>query len=319
MSKLVGDFQKPIRFVPLYKDYVWGGRAFENVFGRKIPKGVVAESWEIVDRDEAQSIVAEGKYKGLTIRELFQKHGKEILSENWKPEQKFPLLVKWLDANARLSLQVHPPEKVAKELGGEPKTECWYVKDAKSNAGVYAGLKKDVTRQQFEAALEINQSKMNQPDDLEALAHRISTQKDDFISIPSGRLHAIDAGNLILEIQQNSNTTYRVYDWGRPRELHVKESLKSIDFNDLEPQISPRTQEKEALLVKNSVFTVRRYFLGAGEAFAIFPSKTAQILSIVDGNLNDYKTGENLLIPRGQSASITAKSSATILVTSDFL
>jgi mannose-6-phosphate isomerase len=149
------------------------------------------------------------------------------------------LLVKLLDCRERLSLQVHPPASVAAKLGGEPKTEMWYILDAAPDAHLIAGLRRGVTREMFQAAIQSPNSK------IEDFVHRFPVRAGDSVFIPSGRVHAIDAGLVIVEIQQNSDTTYRVYDWGRvgldgrARPLHIAESLASIDFNDFEPSPTP--------------------------------------------------------------------------------
>jgi mannose-6-phosphate isomerase len=221
-------------FTPLYMERVWGGRGLELKLGRKLPEGkVIGESWELVDREGEQSIVAEGTHKGKTIRELLEGGAADILGPGREGSQPFPILIKWLDCQDRLSLQVHPPAAIAPILGGEPKTENWYIADCDEDASLIVGLKQGVTREQFTQALEDNK--------VAACVHRFPVKPGDSILVESGRIHAIDAGNLILEIQQNSDTTYRVYDWGRvgldgaPRQLHLEESLQSIDFNDYEP------------------------------------------------------------------------------------
>jgi len=210
----------PLHFRPLYQERVWGGRNFESKLGRTLPENkVIGESWEVVDRSEAQSVVAEGPHAGKSLRELIREDPVAIMGEGWDPERPFPILVKWLDCQERLSLQVHPPADVAPRLGGEPKTENWYVADATEGAGLIVGLRRGVTREAFEKAIHDST--------LESLVHRFPVSAGDSILVQSGRLHAIDAGNLILEIQQNSDTTYRVYDWGRvgldgtPRQLHI--------------------------------------------------------------------------------------------------
>src|SRR5208283_4935377 len=150
-------------------------------------------------------------------------------------ENRFPLLCKILDAREKLSLQVHPPASRAAELGGDPKTEMWYIADAAPDAELYAGFKRGVTRAQFEKKIRTG--------DVAGCFHRIKVRKGDAMFLPSGRVHAIGAGLVIFEIQQNSDTTYRVFDWnrtgldGQSRELHVAQSIASIDFNDFEPAL----------------------------------------------------------------------------------
>jgi len=216
-----------LQFQPIYQERVWGGRRLESYLGRELPSGPpIGESWEIVDRPEAQSVVKGGAYNGTTIRKIMERHGAEVMGPNWPAARPFPILVKWLDCSERLSLQVHPPKSVAASLHGEPKTENWYVAHSTPGASLFVGLKKGVTREVFAKALAGGTA--------EDCVNRVPVAAGDSILVQSGQVHAIDAGNLILEIQQNSDTTYRLHDWGRvgldgkPRKLHVEESLASI-------------------------------------------------------------------------------------------
>jgi mannose-6-phosphate isomerase len=237
----------PLRFRPILVERVWGGQTLAR-YGKSVPTGKrIGESWEISDRDDAQSIVINGPLAGQSLRQLIAKFGYEAIVgrvtsrgavSDDAPDNRFPLLIKLLDARERLSLQVHPPATVAGTLGGEPKTEMWYTMDADPGAFLIAGLKRDVTRQQFESALTSSPSSLiPHPSSLPSLVHQFPVKTGDAIFVPSGRLHAIGDGLVIAEIQQNSDTTYRVYDWGRPRPLHIAESLASINFNDREPSL----------------------------------------------------------------------------------
>ena len=198
----------------------------------------VGESWEVVDREDAQSVVHGGPLRGTTLHDLWTSRREEIFGPDYKTHTaaRFPMLIKLLDARERLSVQVHPPVHMSQALGGEPKTEMWYFADALPGASIYAGLKRDVTRQQFETLLREGR--------VEEALHVIPVERGDSIFIPSGRLHAIGEGNVIVEVQQNSDTTYRVFDWNRtgldgvPRKLHIEESMESIDFNDFEPAVN---------------------------------------------------------------------------------
>jgi len=143
----------PLTFEPIFMERMWGGRRFETKFGKKLPPKIrIGESWEIVDRPEAQSVVRDGPLRGKTLHELWTQHRQELFG-GVADSARFPLLIKLLDANQKLSLQVHPTEKVAAKLGGEPKTESWYVAAADPDAGLFVGLKEAMTRAQFEAAL----------------------------------------------------------------------------------------------------------------------------------------------------------------------
>ncbi|MEC7230873.1 MAG: class I mannose-6-phosphate isomerase, partial [Verrucomicrobiota bacterium] len=236
--------------------------------------------------------------------------------------QPFPILIKWLDCQDRLSLQVHPPAAIAPMLGGEPKTENWYIADCDDDASLIVGLKQGVTREQFTQALEENK--------VAACVHRFPVKPGDSILVESGRVHAIDAGNLILEIQQNSDTTYRVYDWGRvgldgaPRQLHVEQSLQSIDFEDFEPRLLKIVPGAQTL-ANCKEFRIRRFELKPGdEALELPAGESARLIHILSGALTDVTSG--LRLTRGgnylqayvTAASLRAEEPATLLLTDRF-
>jgi len=311
-----------LRFQPLYQERVWGGRALDSSLGRALPAGgPIGESWEIVDRPEAQSIVRGGPYAGRTLRELILAEGRALLGPDYPVEKPFPVLIKWLDCQERLSLQVHPPKSVAAELKGEPKTENWYIAEAVPGARLIVGLRRGVTRALFEKALQDNT--------LEDCIHSFPVEAGDSIFVESGRLHAIDAGNLILEIQQNSDTTYRVYDWGRmgldgkPRQMHVSQSLKSIQWDDFEP--APlKGSRQNAVIARCAEFSIRRVVLRAGETLAFEANEQPRLLSVASGALNtDAGTeslvkGDNVLLPYACAFRFKATQETTLLVTEDF-
>jgi mannose-6-phosphate isomerase len=253
--------EQPLVFEPLFMERVWGGRRLEQIYGKKLPPGArIGESWEIVDREEAQSVVHDGPLRGETLHELWIHHREAIFGKGWDGQERFPLLVKMLDAQERLSLQVHPPASMAGVLGGEPKSEMWYLAHAEAGADLYAGLNAPVERADFERALHEGRAA--------ELIHRLPVETGDAIAIPSGRIHAIGAGCLIVEIQQNSDTTYRVFDWnrlgldGNPRRLHIEESLQSTDFADIRPELQPYV-EGSGTLVDCPHFRVEKWALGA--------------------------------------------------------
>ena len=244
----------PYKFVPTLVERVWGGNSLLR-YGKPIPTGKrIGESWEISDRDDVQSVVMNGSDAAKTLRQQIEAHGVDLLGTNVvKPDQtrrgkkasqslRFPLLVKLLDARERLSLQVHPPPEAVRKLGGEPKTEMWYVLEADKDAHLIAGLNRGVTRDKFVTALQAQSASQQSPIPIEDCIYRFPVSRGDAFFVPSGRMHAIDAGVVLVEIQQSSDTTYRVYDWGRvgldgkPRPLHVQESLACIDFRDIEPE-----------------------------------------------------------------------------------
>lgn len=307
-----------LKFTPIYQERVWGGRGLEEILGRQLPGDTsIGESWELVDRPEADSLLTDSTESLGTLR---REQAADLMGPGWSPNEPFPILVKWLDCQERLSLQVHPPASVAGELGGEPKTENWYIVKAEPGAALLAGLKPGVTEVGFREALEAEQ--------LENLVCRLPSKAGDSLFVPSGRLHAIDAGNLILEIQQNSDTTYRVYDWGRvgldgqPRELHVQESMRSIAFEDTEPELL-HPGGKESLLADCEAFRIRRLELEAGEEFRFPSGVEPSILSLVEGALvaDDGGTasrGENLILPYVGDSTWIASRRTVVLVTDHF-
>ena len=305
------------QFKPIYQERVWGGRTLATFLGRQLPgTAPIGESWEIVDRPEAQSVVAGGQEAGKTLRGLLETRSEEIMGPRWPRARPFPILVKWLDCRDRLSVQVHPPARIAQSLGGEPKTENWYFAHTDAGAAVYAGLRAGVTRESFERAIAAGT--------VEQCLDRLAVRAGDSLLIHSGTMHAIDAGNVILEIQQNSDTTYRVYDWGRmgldgkPRTLPVRESLESMSANTA-PAL--RLLHGGSLLVQCPEFTFRRQELRAGEQLDFVRGEQARILSVAGGELEGGGTlrlGDNVLLPLAGEFSFTAKTAAIVLVTENF-
>lgn len=295
---------------------VWGGRELETVFGRTLPDAVTpfGESWEIVDRDPEQSVVNGGPFDGKTLHELWTGHREEVFGTALPESERFPILIKILDARDDLSIQVHPPVAKADELGGEPKTEMWFIADAAPDAKLYVGLKKGVSRADFEDAITNGT--------VESCVHAIHPQAGESIFIPSGRLHAIGAGLLIHEIQQNSDTTYRVFDWnrvgldGKPRALHVGESLASIDFDDFEPDMD---KPQGDLLAECEYFKTSRKTLAAGETLGNPLPDRFSILGVVEGTLTSddgrsFSKGDFLLLPKGTTALIAGEASVVLQV-----
>lgn len=235
---------------------IWGGRRLESLYGKRLPSGTpIGESWELVDRPEAQSVVDVGPWRGRTLHDLWVSERQQVFG-TIDDASRFPLLIKLLDAQEKLSVQVHPPASAAAEMGGEPKTEFWYIAEAAPAAELYVGLTPESSRAAFEAAI-VN-------GDAHEHLHRLQVSAGDAMFLPSGRVHAIGAGNVIVEIQQNSDTTYRVFDWnrtdssGNPRQLHVEESLRAIDFNDRAPKL---VKQKGESLVQDSLFHIEKWGL----------------------------------------------------------
>jgi mannose-6-phosphate isomerase len=284
----------PLTFEPIFQERIWGGQKLAQVFGKDLPAGKhIGESWEIVDRPEAQSVVRDGSFRGTTLHELWTKHRQEIFG-NVPDAFRFPLLIKLLDAQEKLSLQVHPPEQIAVKLGGEPKTEFWYVAAAKPGAELFVGFSDQLSRQQFENALQQGSAADH--------VHKIPVKSGDAMFLPAGRFHAVGAGNLLLEIQQNSDTTYRVFDWnrlderGKPRTLHVEKALASIDFNDVQPEL---IEAKGELLVRHELFEIQKWNLDSQRE--LVPDGQFAIACCLTGKLHcgriDSSPGEFFLLP----------------------
>jgi mannose-6-phosphate isomerase len=313
----------PVRFQPLYQARVWGGRALGEVFARALPGAEpIGESWEIVDRPEAQSIVSNGPLSGMTLREALRLRCTDWIGPDWPVTRPFPLLVKWLDCRERLSLQVHPPAEIAPAMHGEPKTENWYLADAKGESGLILGLRPGVTRDRFGAAIEDNT--------LEQCVNRYQVKAGDSVLVRSGTVHAIDAGCLILEIQQNSDTTYRVYDWGRmgldgkPRRLHVAESMKSILFDEPPPPIV-RSADVPAVIADCAEFRIRRVPVKTGATLSFIAGEQCRLFSVVCGRLRvrgldatPFVAGDNALLPFAGAFTFEAAEDSLVLVTENF-
>jgi mannose-6-phosphate isomerase len=316
----------PLTFHPIFKERVWGGREMERLYGKKLPSGTpIGESWEISDRPGDVSVIAHGPLAGKNLRWLMENHRAELLGDA-KPanENRFPLLCKILDAREKLSLQVHPPAHKAPELGGEPKTEMWFIADAAPGAELFVGLKRGVTRAEFEKKIKTGE--------VAECFHHVPARAGDAMFLPSGRVHAIGAGLVIFEIQQNSDTTYRVFDWnrvgldGKPRELHIAQSLASIDFNDFEPAPVQGKFTREAPiqkrpLVRDPLFNVEAWQMKAGAGVSLKP-RTLQIVAELNGQLEiksgptviNLSAGQFSLIPASlEWTEVMAKSDAALL------
>ncbi len=305
----------PIVFTPIYQERIWGGRKLADRLGRSLPGSQpVGESWELVDRPEAQSVVAEGPLRGNTLHNLWTHHRAEIFGPRHRNTgPRFPLLCKLLDARDRLSVQVHPPAALAARLQGEPKTEMWYFLGCDPGSRIYAGLSAGTTRAAFEEKLGRGE--------VEGCLHVLPTREGDSIFIPSGRLHAIGEGNLIVEIQQNSDTTYRVFDWnrrgldGQPRDLHVAESLLSADFNDFTP---PLAHLETGVIAECEYFRVEKKNLSAPEDLR--PTGDFALVTVVGGSAlcgaHAFFSGDFFLLPASEAPPVRpAEESCSVLVT----
>ncbi len=218
----------PLKFAPVYQSVVWGGRRMTQ-WRDDVPDGPIGESWDLADQPRGMSVVTTpGPHEGRTLAELMATHGAEIVGRGWDGGR-FPLLVKLIDANARLSVQVHPDDRLAVDLGvgDRGKTECWLILG--DGGELFQGTRPGVDRARFEAALADGA--------VEETLNRFETRDGEFYFLPARTVHALGRGCLLYEVQQSCDITFRVYDWGRvgldgkPRQTHVAESLETIDFS----------------------------------------------------------------------------------------
>lgn len=279
----------PLRFTPIFKERPWGGDKIRTVLGKEAPAHLkIGESWEISDRGADATAVADGPYAGLPLHLLMERMGNLLLGDRVlaRHPKRFPLLYKILDVEALLSLQVHPPDDYPNlKPGEEGKSEFWYVLSASPGACVFCGLKGGADKRTFKRLLQERR--------VEKLLGEYAIAPGEGISIPAGRLHTAGPSSLILEIQTNSDTTYRVWDWGRkgpdgkPRDLHLEQALEVIDWKDsASPLVEPareRTGDNETdLLLISDHFTVER--VGVKKRYDdLCDGARFQVLSAVEG------------------------------------
>ncbi len=271
---------QPLLFDPILKRLIWGGRRLETVLGKSLGEGDgYAESWEIADHRDDVSRVACGPLAGRTLRDLIRDHGTNLLGPRLSDRGQFPLLVKFLDAHQVLSVQVHPDDERGQRLANDNgKTEAWVILHAEPGSVIYAGLREGITREQFANALETGE--------VEPLLHRFEPRPGDCVMIPAGTVHAIGAGIVLAEIQQMSDATFRVHDWGRlgadgqPRPLHKAQALESTDYqagpvNPLVPEVEHVSGGTRERLACCPYFALERFqtsepfWLGSHERFSI--------------------------------------------------
>ncbi|GIW94311.1 MAG: mannose-6-phosphate isomerase [Pirellulaceae bacterium] len=313
----------PLRFEPLFKQYLWGGRRLETVLGKKLGPGEhYAESWEVVDHGQDQSVVANGPLRGKTLGEIRSWSPQALLGRH-ADQDRFPLLFKFLDAQQNLSVQVHPDDQAAARLDppDRGKTEAWVILDAAPGSRIYAGLRPGCTEPLLRQALAEGRL-------LEWL-HSFQPQKGDCVFIPAGTVHALGAGLLVAEIQQSSDTTFRLYDWdrvgpdGQPRPLHIDQALAVIDFSrgPVEP-VRPQPATRQTL-VSCPYFVLEQWQLhpetvpqvtwGGDDRF--------HILSVIAGELevdhpyvaSPLSLGQTVLVPAACRLTLTARQPATVL------
>ena len=297
----------PLTFEPVLRHYIWGGRNLENLYGRPLPPGTTAESWEISGHPNGSTAVDAGPLTGQSVPDVLAAYREDLVGTRaaWALERdKFPLLIKLLDAQKRLSVQVHPSDEYAleHENGELGKTEMWYVLHAQPHAELILGLEPGVTREDFRRAIEDNQ--------LDKWMHHLSVKPGDAVFVPAGTLHCLLEGLLVAEIQQNSDTTYRVYDWGRlgkdgkPRSLHVEKALDVINFEKIRPGpyrpvlVADQDGLARQEITRSEYFVVEKVTLQPG---AIYQGQTngesLEIWGNVEGESELTWAGEPISLP----------------------
>ena len=305
---------KPLELLPPIKDYIWGGTKLREQFGKVSSLDRLAESWELSCHKDGQSIIANGEYKGRTLSDYLADN-KNALGKNCEKFEYFPVLIKLIDARDKLSVQVHPENDYAQRVEGEyGKTEMWYIVDCDENASLIYGFKENISKEDFRRAIEEN-----------TLLDKVNTvpvKKGDVFFIKSGTLHAIGKGILIAEIQQNSNTTYRVYDYGRigadgnPRELHIEKALDVTDLKPAKPYKLQKPLELDGrtvqLLADCDYFTVSRQDVREKTKITVSENSFCHIL-VIDGEASLSAEDGELSLKKGSSIFIPAGSGEYII------
>ncbi len=293
---------EPVKLIPAFKDYLWGGTRLKEEFNKKSDFDIVAESWELSAHKDGESVIASGEFKGIPLSKYVEKLGKGILGTNAEKFDYFPILIKFIDAKKALSVQVHPDDEYALENEGEyGKTEMWYILDCEEGASLYYGFSRDITKQEYRDA--INDGTLTE------ILNEVTVHKGDVFFIPAGTVHAIGAGIVICEIQQNSNTTYRVYDYNRRdkdgnlRPLHIE---KAIEVSKLEKaeQAIPAIDGEETVLASCEYFNVRKLKV-SGEKGLEIDNASFHSLTVVEGSgrlsfgeaVIEFEKGDSIFVP----------------------
>ena len=288
-------------FEPIFQERIWGGRRLAELFGKPLPPGAtIGESWELADLPNGQSVVANGPLAGQKMGDILRQHGPAIVGiPNFTGP--FPLLIKLLDAEDVLSVQVHPDAEACRKMGGgQPKTECWYIVDARPGAVIYKGLKPGTTRQMFAEAVRSGTCA--------ELLNRVPVEVGQCHFLPAGMCHAIGAGLVIAEIQEPSDTTYRVFDWnridktiGRPRQLHIEQALECIHFD-----ASPPPPTTIGRLVDTAEFKVDKGHQTPGCEVLLKAGTMRVLIVLTGGGTIVAQTAEPVVFSAGQTLLIPA-------------
>lgn len=299
----------PMLLKPAFKDYLWGGTRLRDDFGKDCDFDKVAESWELSCHKDGNSVIANGEFEGMTLAEYIEKQGRSVLGTACDRFENFPVLIKLIDAKDNLSVQVHPDNDYAMRVEGEyGKTEMWYVVDADEGATLLYGFTKDISKEEFKERIENNT--------LLEVTNAVPVKKGDVFFIRSGTLHAIGKGILIAEIQQNSNTTYRIYDYGRvgadgkPRELHVEKAMDVTELCPATPYPETPWENKggysEKLLSSCEYFTVKSLDI-SDKAELTADEKSFVHILVLDGEcVFSAENYENITLKKGYSLFVPA-------------
>ncbi len=300
-----------LKISPVFKDYIWGGTKLKTLYNKKSDLDIVAESWELSIHKDGQCTIAEGPDAGKTLLEYIKEKGSNVLGEHAGCSEELPILIKLIDARDNLSIQVHPDDEFAATYEGDHgKTEMWYILEAEEGAQLVYGFKKDMTREEFKERIISNT--------LTDALNYVDVKKGDVFFIQPGTMHAIGKGILIEEVQQSSNVTYRVYDYGRtgadgkPRELHIDKAMKVTKLEKAHKAKSEYTLEQEegyakGVLAKCKYFIVER--LDIMKEIAMYCDESSfHSLLVTEGNLKIYSDEEVLEAKKGESIFIPAGS-----------
>ena len=311
---------KPLKLKPAYKDYIWGGEKLRSIYGKNTDMTPLAESWELSCHKDGLSVIDGGEYDGKTLESYINEH-KGCLGTYCKSNE-LPILIKLIDAQDNLSVQVHPNDEQAKEWENQNgKTEMWYVVQADKGAQMTCGVKKDITKEELQKAIAENT--------VEELLNTAPSRKGDVFFVEAGTVHAIGKGNVIAEIQQNSNVTYRLYDYGRvgkdgrPRELHIEKGVKASNCKKSEPREIPTYSDGTRLLGSCEYFAVKEIKLSKATTLCA-DEKSYHAIIVVDGETElvtenytqKIKSGETVFIP-ADMGEYTLSGKATILLTTN--
>ncbi|QIK57842.1 class I mannose-6-phosphate isomerase [Erysipelothrix sp. HDW6A] len=306
-----------IKLNPSYKDYLWGGNLLKSEYQKDTDLNPLAESWEVSTHPDGPSVVANGEYQGLTLQEYINKKGSDVLGDNGKSFDRFPILIKFIDAKKDLSIQVHPDDEYGLKHENEyGKTEMWIILEALPDSKIYYGVKNEMTREEFAEAIH--------EDSILDKLKTVSVKKGDVIFVEAGTIHAIGAGIVICEIQQNSNTTYRVHDFNRKdangnlRELHIQQSIDVSKLSPLDVSFKPsgllETTEfgSKQLLARCKYFTTTGYTLNGSEKFSV-DNTSFNALVVLEGTMSLTNDNQTLELKKGDSVFIDAGTDSIVL------